>query len=132
MTSAHKPFERGSVSKSPTQTLDNRLSALQSDILDFLESKAEPSPRADGYIAHLQTTGQIMDGIGRDRGNSTYASVSRALDRLGRRGYIVSYRSEKAIRGNGFRYALAGDGAKSVDRSTFPTRRLSPPPKTKL
>lgn len=72
-----------------------------------------------------------MDGIGRDRAKSTYASVSRALDRLGRRGYIVSYRSEIAIRGNGFRYALARDGAKSVDRSTFPTRRLSPPPKTK-
>jgi len=131
MTPAQKPFKRGSVSKSPTQTLDSRLSPLQSDILDFLKSKAEPSPRVDGCIAHLQTTGQIMDGIGRDRAKSTYASVSRALDRLGRRGYIVSYRSEKAIRGNGFRYALADGGAKSVDRSTFPTRRLSSPPKTK-
>lgn len=132
MTSEQKMFERGSASEPPTQNLDHRLSALQCDILDFLKRKAETGPRVGGCTAHLQTTGQIMDGIGRDRAKSAYASVSRALDRLGRRGYIVSYRSEMPIRGNGFRYALAGDGAKSVDRSTSPTRRLSAPPRTKL
>ena len=99
------------VSKIPVQNIDNRLSALQSDILDFLRSDDATGPRPGGYIAHLPTTGAIVDGVGRDRDKAGFASVSRALARLCERELVVAYRSAMAIRSKGFRYSLAGPGA---------------------
>jgi len=95
----------------PHPNIDNRLSALQADILDYLKSEGAAGPRPGNLIGHLPTTGQIVDGIGRDRDKAGFASVSRALDRLQKRGYVVAYRSEVPIRGKGFRYSLAGAGA---------------------
>lgn len=99
------------VIKVQDQNIDNHLSALQTDILDFLKSEGATGPRPGGYIAHLPTTGRIVDGVGRDRDKAGFASVSRALDRLRKRGFVVAFQSVMHIRGKGFRYALAGVGA---------------------
>jgi len=98
------------VIKVPNQNIDNRLSGLQSDILDFLKGEGSTGPRPGGYIAHLPTTGQIEDGVGRDRDKAGFASVSRALDRLRKRGIVVGYQPTMHIRGKGLRYSLDGPG----------------------
>lgn len=67
MTRTQKPFSPVTVINLPAPEVDNRLSSLQADILDFLKSEGATGPRPGGMIGHLPTTGAVVDGVGRDR-----------------------------------------------------------------
>jgi hypothetical protein len=72
-------------------------------ILAFLKKFA---PVTGDYIGHLPTTGDIVDAIGRERNNASFASVSRTLRRLEAAGKIAAYQSTLCIIGKGYRYGL--------------------------
>jgi hypothetical protein len=93
-----------SVNKVPIRNGVNRLSPLQSDIIDYLNKVGQAK---GDYIGHLPTTGDIIVGIGKAKVGATCAAVSRSLSRLCRSGFVVAYSSGICTQGRGFRYALA-------------------------
>ncbi len=85
------------------------LSSQQRTILEILsEYPRSADVREDGraFLGNLATTSNIVDALGEERTPSRYASVSRALTRLGARGYVTVYRGGDGGTGRGFRYAL--------------------------
>ncbi|WP_130229040.1 helix-turn-helix domain-containing protein [Bradyrhizobium sp. Leo121] len=96
----------------PKRHLISRLSKMQKDILAHLAAAPQPtpSPRGDGMlIGHLSRTGDIIDALGRERTPSNYAAVSKALDRLNKRGLINAHRAQCCLVGKGYRYAVNPD-----------------------
>ena len=82
----------------------SRLSRVQKDILAFLATVPPPSTED---LTAWPTTGDVIEAIGRERNNSNYASVSRALARLADRGLVEAWSSFGHIQGKGHRYRLA-------------------------
>jgi len=81
------------------------LSRLQADILKALESFPRPSPPRSDLTGEART-GTVIDAVGLKRSPASYASVSRALDRLARRGLVLVWFSEVRTIGKGACYSL--------------------------
>ena len=82
------------------------LSSQQRDILKVLE-RFPRGPRQDGlFDKELARPGDILDALGVERTPVRYASVSRALKRLSRRGLINMYDTEEWLPGKSYLYAL--------------------------
>lgn len=83
------------------------LSPMQSAILDALRSFPTEPPQGVRFQAtDLAATGDVIDAIGRLRTPESFASVSRALNSLAKRGLVRCYSAHGYLRGKGWRYCL--------------------------
>lgn len=85
------------------QTLLSRLSKMQKEIIAFL---SRTPPPLGNTLTGLPGTGDVIDALARQRTASSYASISKALRRLEKRGLISSVAPSTALRGKGLRYYL--------------------------
>lgn len=92
------------VSKVQNRNIDNRLSPLQRQILDYLAHVGQP---IGDRIGHLPRTGDVVDAVGRPRDKGNFASVSRALRRLCAAGLVNAYVPALRTRGKGLHWSLS-------------------------
>lgn len=102
MSCSHTPDD--AAIKILDQNIDNRLSELQRRILGILP--LEPQP-LDGELplGGLPFVRDVIAALGLKRTRSATASVSRALERLERRGLVSSYRGVLYVPGKALRFA---------------------------
>ena len=105
------------------QNIVSRLSKLQREIVTFLATRPEPRFHRDAYdrdmmdLREVPTPSEMIDALGRERNPSNYAVVSRALQRLQRRGLVARGSSEVPSAGRGYRYWLTAEGRTGHQRT---------------
>lgn len=86
----------------------NRVNERQRAILDALPAAGDCKPLPNGELVQdTATTGAVLDALCLPRTPANYASVSRSLDRLARRGLVDAWRPGLRRQGRGYLYARA-------------------------